>query len=209
MARRWMPRIPGELVRGLVGGPDPVPRWSAGRRCSRRRCSPTCSSRRRPACCTRCRDVGERSERTVAGAVPLRGAEVHRGDRARGRVARAHRAAGLPLQPHRLRLRAGRGARASSPSWSGPARRGPELVARPWPRPGSHLGPGGDPLSGRPAQPPRAAGGGHPLPRRGALAAAWPTPGVDPRRGEPGDHAPPGRRRAHRCPATRSSPSPI
>ena len=134
------------------------------------------------------------------------GPEVHRRDGPRGRSAGAHRAAGLSLQPHGLRFRAGRGAR---------------LLRRPRAR--ERAGTGAD--AGRRATPgaPRAGGdpATWPTPRTGAPCASWsPTSsaralsrgvadaGVDPRRAQPPDHAAPERRPSGSCRATRSSPSP-
>ena len=70
-------------------------------------------------------EVGQQVRPHGRRAVPLPGPEVHRRDRARRRVAGAHRPAGLPLQPHRLRLGPRRRPRLLRRSRPGRARRDP------------------------------------------------------------------------------------
>ncbi len=117
--------------------------WSAGlplRGASRS--SPISSSRRRSVIGhRRCPPVGQIADAHRGRAVRVRDSQVPRGDRPRGRVARAHRPAGLSLQPHRLRLRARRRARRSSPSWSAPSSRGSRSPAGGGRRRGRSLGP--------------------------------------------------------------------
>ena len=142
-------------------------------------------------------DVGQRSEPHGRGAVPVPGAEVHRRDGARGRGAGPDRAAGLPLQPHRLRFIAG--GRAGLLHRPRPRERaGPRAHARGRGHAGAPRS-RGDPLPRRPRAPPRDARAGDPLPRRDALARRRRC-GRDPRRGQPPDHPAAERRRARRRP---------